>query len=207
MRNETSFSKNTTPSYWYTLKTFWGEERTDKWHNAVFSTPSKTEIVENVILLNSNLHKLWGNGEMALKPIELSDDKKILTLEVHWIRNRRVTSPTSSVPPPPLDILQVPSLEVAPSDVADRFDYRDVRAMEQIASGHRVSMTTDDPVERPLPSLELLEMQWVLQRLSAISGAAEPKDDWSDDDSSDFSAGQTIEEEDRGEHAIQSGNL
>ena len=185
---------------------FWGQARTDQWHDAVFSTSSKTEIVENFILLSCNLHRLWGNGEMALKPIELSADRKLLTLEVHWIRKRTPTSPTSSAPPP-VDLLEVPSLEVLPSDAIRHFYYHDVSTQERITSGYKVSMTTDDPVERPLPSLELLEMEWVLQRLSAISGAAEPQDDWSDDDSSDFSAGQTIEEEDRGEHDIQSGNL
>jgi hypothetical protein len=199
MQNETSSSQNTTPSFWDTLKMFWGEERTGKWHSAVFSTPSKTEIVENVILLNCNLHKLWGNGEMALKPIELSADRKLLTLEVHWIRKRAGASPTSSAPPP-VDLSEVPSLKVSPSDASRLFYYHNVSTRDRITSGHKVFMTTDDPVERPLPSLELLEMQWVLQRLSAVSGAAEPQDDWSDDDSSDFSAGQAIEEEERVQH-------
>jgi hypothetical protein len=52
-----------------------------------------------------------------------------------------------------------------------------------IASGDVITMTTDDPVTLSLPSWDLLQMQWVLQRLSAISGAAEPQDNFSDDSS------------------------
>ena len=34
-------------------------------------------------------------------------------------------------------------------------------------------MITDDPVNKPLPNIRLLQMQWVLQRLAAICGSAE----------------------------------
>ena len=41
----------------------------------------------------------------------------------------------------------------------------------------------------------------MLQRLSAISGAAELLDDWSDDDSSDISDSEIIKEGNEGERA------
>jgi hypothetical protein len=54
-----------------------------------------------------------------------------------------------------------------------------------IESGDTFTLTTDDPEIRPLPSWELLDMQWVLQRLTAMSGAAETPDvDLYDDDMS-----------------------
>jgi hypothetical protein len=145
---------------------------------------------------------------MALKPLELSPDKTSLTLEVHWLRNRRVAeSPLGNpITPPPVDLLQMPSLALTPNDVANGFWFVDVRTGDRIYSGHKVTLTTDDPDERPLPSWELLDMQWVLQRLSAISGAAELLDDWSDndssdDDSSDISDSEIIKEGDEGERA------
>jgi hypothetical protein len=61
-----------------------------------------------------------------------------------------------------------------------------------INSGDRIAMTTNDPVKLPLPSWDLLDMQWVLQRLSTISGAGEPQNDWYDD-SSDVSADDIVE--------------
>ena len=140
---------------------------------------------------------------MALKPLELSPDKTSLTLEVHWLRHRRAAESPLSNPstPPPVDLLQVPSLALTPQASTKGFWFIDVDTGERIYSGHKVTVTTDDPDERPLPSWELLDMQWVLQRLSAISGAAEPQDDWSDDDSSDIAASEIVKEEDEGERA------
>ena len=46
-------------------------------------------------------------------------------------------------------------------------------------------LRTGDPEKMPLPSRELLEMQWTLHRLSVIAGAAEVYDDFSDNDSDD----------------------
>jgi len=54
-----------------------------------------------------------------------------------------------------------------------------------ISSGDEISLETDDPVNKPLPSLKLLEMQWFLHRVAAMSAATEPQDDFHDDDSDD----------------------
>jgi len=56
----------------------------------------------------------------------------------------------------------------------------------RIRSGEILTLTTKDPDELPLPSVELLEMQWFLQRLVGMSGAARwPTLDLDDDDSVD----------------------
>ena len=51
-----------------------------------------------------------------------------------------------------------------------------------ICSGEEVVMTTDDPVNRPLPNYNILERQWFLQRVCAIAAAAEIDDDLEDGD-------------------------
>ena len=52
-----------------------------------------------------------------------------------------------------------------------------------IRSGETFTFTTKDPENLPLPSLELLEMQWFLQRLMGTCGAAGwPSLDDDDDD-------------------------
>lgn len=51
-----------------------------------------------------------------------------------------------------------------------------------ISSGDIITITTEDPETHPLPSFELLQMQWVLNRLVAISGAADVTDEELDDD-------------------------
>ena len=83
---------------------------------------------------------------------------------------------------PEVNILQVPSL---PADLdqgpnlAKLFNHE---TDTKIHSGCEISLETDDPVSRPLPDFRLLEMQWFLHRMTAMSGAAELQDDFYDDD-------------------------
>jgi hypothetical protein len=55
----------------------------------------------------------------------------------------------------------------------------------RIRSGEIFTFTTNDPENLPLPSLGLLEMQWVLQRLVGMSGAAGWPTFTTDDDDDD----------------------
>ncbi|OCK81201.1 hypothetical protein K432DRAFT_403996 [Lepidopterella palustris CBS 459.81] len=45
---------------------------------------------------------------------------------------------------------------------------------QPIKSGDVIELTTDDPDLRPLPSIDLLYMQWVLQQIAALAAGAEP---------------------------------
>lgn len=66
-------------------------------------------------------------------------------------------------------------------------------AYRSIQSGDIFTLTTDDPESRPLPSLELLEMQWILQRITAMSDAAgTPELDWDWDDDDDMNSRPTL---------------
>jgi hypothetical protein len=44
-------------------------------------------------------------------------------------------------------------------------------------SGQEISLTTSDPNKLPLPDKRILEMQWYLQQVAALKGAAEVVDD------------------------------
>jgi hypothetical protein len=59
----------------------------------------------------------------------------------------------------------------------------DFRRQKLIKSGEFFELKTDDAIERPLPSFKLLEMQWFLQRVIGMAGAAGPYEDWLDEDS------------------------
>jgi hypothetical protein len=91
-----------------------------------------------------------------------------LDVEFHWLPQRGysagvdvTTSPTSS----------------KVSDISAGTKLFHFPTEQGIHSGRKISLTTDDPVGRPLPSFGLLEMQWILHRLVAMSGAAEINDD------------------------------
>ena len=59
----------------------------------------------------------------------------------------------------------------------------DSRTDKRIKSGDFFELQTDDAIARPLPSFKLLEMQWFLQRVVGMAGAASPYDDedWLED--------------------------
>jgi hypothetical protein len=48
-----------------------------------------------------------------------------------------------------------------------------VETEQIIRSGDEIWLETDNPLLMPLPDWRISDMQWVLQRLAAISGAAE----------------------------------
>ena len=49
---------------------------------------------------------------------------------------------------------------------------------KKIQSGDLFELQTDDPIKKPLPSFELLELQWFLQRIQGMAGAVDV--DWED---------------------------
>lgn len=56
-----------------------------------------------------------------------------------------------------------------------------------IPSGYVFTVTTDDPSRKPLPSFELLDLQWQLRRIAAMQGDAEEDDNDIDSDGDDIS--------------------
>jgi len=57
-----------------------------------------------------------------------------------------------------------------------------VRPTRKSALDRLFLFKTDNPETQPLPNFELLDMQWVLTRLTAMSGAAELDDGYGGDD-------------------------
>jgi hypothetical protein len=152
---------------------FWSTERVNIWFHAVFSTPARTEVCQNLLCLCPNAHAYWERAYFALKPIRISDDKKRLDVQFFWLSlNPHV---------PRIDILQAPSLS-APDHGPNLTRLFNHETISQICSGDEISLETDDPVLRPLPDFRLLEMQWFLHRVTAMSGAAETQDDFHDKD-------------------------
>ena len=81
---------------------------------------------------------------------------------------------------------------LTPPDSVAEYDTpgEDIRLMHGpsksiMTSRRKVVMRMDDPQKRPLPSYQLLEMQWNLQRVGALSTAAEPRQDEHGNDDAD----------------------
>jgi hypothetical protein len=174
MQCEDNSIKGPELSFWDSLRMFWSKERVDAWYNAIFSNPTKTEICQNLICLCPNAHAYWERAYFALKPIRISDDKKRLDTQFFWL--------SSNPHVPEVNTIQVPLLS-APDQGPNLAKLFNHETDMKIHSGYEISFKTDDPVSRPLPDFRLLEMQWFLHRVTAMSGAAEPQDDLHDEDS------------------------
>ncbi|KAI9374533.1 hypothetical protein BJX61DRAFT_551250 [Aspergillus egyptiacus] len=133
------------------------------------------ETVANLICLASTVHGLWAKGKFALKPCELSADKTKLTVQFYWL---------------PDSVYELKDLRTRPAN-PENVDgtTRQTRLFDCvtnhcICSGDILTFTTDNPEKWPLPSVHLLHMQWVLNRLVALAGAADVTDEDLDPDDS-----------------------
>ncbi|KAA8648290.1 HNH endonuclease signature motif containing protein [Aspergillus tanneri] len=136
--------------FWNTLKCFWSQEQVAAWEVAVLG-PEGTETVKNLICLSSHVHALWAKARFAFKPLEMDADKKRLKT--------------------PAPCFRITSL------LARGTKLFNCNTETKICSGDVIEFTTDDPDNLPLPSAALLEMQWIIARVIAISGAADVSDE------------------------------
>jgi HNH endonuclease len=163
--------------FWGILKRFRSEDRIREWRNVIFpdqNRPDKgLETCHNLICLSPDAHAYWTKAYFALKPIQLSDDKKTFVVEFHWMPQHNYFSK--------VDLLTSPkSLEG--SDGRAKVKLLHFPTERKICSGQKITLTTDDPVARPLPHPVLLEMQWILHRVATMSAAAEIYDGFDNDD-------------------------
>jgi len=84
-------------------------------------------------------------------------------------------------------IFECPSIPEGTNHGVNNVKLLNVETEQIIRSGDEIWLETDNPLLMPLPDWRILDMQWVLQRLAAISGAAEAKGDLigSDEESDD----------------------
>lgn len=176
--------------FWDTLKMFWKAELVESWRSKLFvdaNNPNRgTETVENMISLSALLHRYHSAARFALRPIQLSDDKTKLELEFHWlVVEGRKRQDEVNIMDEPLSSAGRLSAGRGYGPL-DRIDPNDDTIRIPLVSGTRFTMSTDDPVQRPLPDTGLLTLQWNLQRVLAMSGAAEwTEEDFGNDDDDD----------------------
>ena len=120
-----------------------------------------------MITLSADAHILWNEGAFALKPISVSEDNTTLTIQFFWQAKHPLVMPTINLTTIPLSTRNLES-----NDETRLIDCRQSED-RRIKSGDLFELTTDDPEARPLPSMALLEMQWFLQRVMGMAGAAD----------------------------------
>ncbi|KAM5480165.1 hypothetical protein MaudMau93_007628 [Microsporum audouinii] len=174
---------------WDTLRLFWPEEKVNAWFQAIRPT---TETTRNLLSFAPHTHSSHGRAYFGLKPVEMNEDQTQLTLRFYWLpcasksqKMRLTTRP---------DVPSIGDGREVGSERSGKVKLFDVYSNKPIFSDVIV-MKTADPEERPLPDLALLEMQWVLNVVAAISAGSEPVDlDSSDHDSPNMSIAYTFED-------------
>ncbi|OJJ46701.1 hypothetical protein ASPZODRAFT_16449 [Penicilliopsis zonata CBS 506.65] len=149
--------------FWQALRVFWTAERTKRWEKDVFGPNTNT--CANLVTMAPHTHAYWDGALFALKPLGKSEDESKMEMQFFWLR------PTSLSSPVILDI--PPSIPTDYDSSVVKVKLFDCEVDKKLCSGDRIVITTDDPINRPLPSYNLLEMQWVLHRLTALCGEGE----------------------------------
>ncbi|EDN10076.1 predicted protein [Histoplasma mississippiense (nom. inval.)] len=171
---QTSESSN----FWNILKIFWTEEKVERWFDAIRST---TETLINLFCLSPNAHAYQGKIYFALKHISSNENNSSRTVKFIWLphfenyRSLRLSTEPSVTP----------ATTFRRDGVGGRVGLLDLSTGSAISSGHTIVWETEDPVNLPLPDVDLLELHWVLQRVAAMAGAAEPQDETYETDDED----------------------
>jgi hypothetical protein len=170
---------------------FWTKAKVDAWSSEIFVDNNASfrgkETVANMISLTSTLHTFHTQGAFALRPLQISNDKKQLELEFHWLVIEEREKGTR------MNLLDMPKSSEHRTESGDGYGPFVRRnpdgSIQVLKSGDRFTMSTDDPVNKPLPDPGLLALQWHLQRVLAMSGAASWRDEDSDNDDDDDADG------------------
>jgi hypothetical protein len=157
-------------TFWEVLKAFWSKEKVTTWEAKLFPqgiSEKGQEEIYNLISLAPTVHAIWGRGLFALKPISESDDKKTLVVQLLWQEKQEGHFPK-------MDLTTIPISTKSLEQTAGVWLFD--KNGKKIQSGDCFELQTDDPIQKPLPSFELLELQWFLHRIQGMAGAADV--DW-----------------------------
>ncbi|KAK1960885.1 hypothetical protein LY78DRAFT_324886 [Colletotrichum sublineola] len=128
--------------------------------------------------------------KIALEPVEELSDNQTLALRFRRLRGsklRPIKGQKSKYDTSGLELNQDPKeiLEDLKTSTGEllRFYARNVKTGEPIEDGHLFHVTTNDPIERPLPSIHIMQIYYRMALMMRLAGAAEEEDD--DDDPPD----------------------
>lgn len=173
------------PNFWKALSAFWSPGQIRTWESKIFRDPQHPakpfDHCFNLICLEKGIHGMWGDGFIAFRPLHYHDDMKKLDIQLFWQPNQGHELK---------DRIPITKKAISSSGLSrsSRLDGTPTRRIaigndaEFVKSGHIFTLSTHDPITHPLPSKEILDMQWHLTRVVSLSGAAGTADLNVDDD-------------------------
>ncbi|KAL2886968.1 hypothetical protein HOO65_050089 [Ceratocystis lukuohia] len=129
-----------------------------------------TDIAENLMCLTPTLHAFWGAGLFALEPVSFSSD--FVTVRIWWMH----------------DLLRQISVNLPRLGPALRRFYYSHNGL-QILTGDILEFRSRGRI--PAPDFTLLKVQYLMQIMGVLCGAAEPDEDELEEEDGDVDALQT----------------
>jgi hypothetical protein len=146
------------------------------------------------------MHAFPSAGSFIRRPIRRRADHKALEVEFIWLEKENRSQDTR------VDLLVMSKTTPAATNAGNRYKPM-LRTNEKgsriLTSGTRFLIETEDPEDKSLPDVGLLVLQYYLQRVLAMSGAAgwdtinEFRDESSDDDDDDDDDRAVLEPHDK----------
>ncbi|KAK4149251.1 hypothetical protein C8A00DRAFT_47097 [Chaetomidium leptoderma] len=151
------------------LAYFWDSKTSFTWRR-MFESPAITQSAKNGISMSHQIHFWFDNARFALKP--LRETPEGVVVQWHWLK-RSILKPLVYVHPDH-DILLQAGVTDHGQNWGDNLAHR--KSGVTIRTGQTFLLRAEKPED--MPSWDLLEMQWNLLRIAAISGAADVTDDY-----------------------------
>ena len=129
---------------------------------------------------------MWDQGLLALHLISYNQNMTELEVEFHWQANQGHRFD---------DLVPMTKLPVPSSGRTTTIDgkgrkynwvFDELETMKTMKTGDKFIITTDDPENLPLPSMELLELQSHHQRIASVSSAGGDEELDVDDDDDEY---------------------
>ncbi|KAL3475779.1 hypothetical protein BJX99DRAFT_259036 [Aspergillus californicus] len=150
-------------TFWNPAKTLFNTEKFSQWE-ARLKSSQLTRTASTMLTLSIHAEVLWKQARFGLKPVDLSADRKTLTVQFHWFPYVAYSEEVPLTKKPYIeDGIGGPQEAILWDEVNDR----------NIISGDMITLVTEDPVRWPLPDVEVLRMQWDFGRLVALSGVGD----------------------------------
>ncbi|KAJ5296524.1 uncharacterized protein N7443_007417 [Penicillium atrosanguineum] len=164
--------------FWNHLRTYWGRTQTEKWEAELLqgSYTINTEFTANMMTLSKQVHAYWGCPMCAFRPVSVNEAQTMMHIALHWLpmlppsvkRSDYVSSTENPFSGGTQELTTLPTA---------RIGFYNWERKVEMQSGDIFTVTTDDPLNRPLPSWVLLLLMWHLTRIAAMQGAGEDSDD------------------------------
>ncbi|KAH7320742.1 hypothetical protein B0I35DRAFT_459494 [Stachybotrys elegans] len=171
------------------MKDVWGADRVCEYSEAL----NKADSAECILSLDSQVHEWFTHFKITLEPVESKCTATTLVLRYRPLLDSTLRLRTTWKPDL-ADIRWNPGaveLDTDPLTVLRPFvdqpqatvELIDRRTGTVIQDGYEFAVTTDDPVEMPLPNIELLRFHNDISRIISLAGVDEVSDDDDDSDS------------------------